>query len=553
MTTAQQQIIDSDSSLITVTAGPGSGKTTTLIARIVRLIKNGCMPAQIIAITFTNAAAREIEERLSKSLGAQTRLGYAGTLHGFLLRLLNQHGRLVGYRSGIVVLDDADTEAKIEQLMQAHRWKGTADALKKQIELGPFNAGRTKEEIIALDYYRGIKQSNAISFDGILFYGLELLKKIGGLPFQHLFVDEYQDSGELDAEIYATMNILNRMFIGDSDQSIFGFRGAKPEIMTAQMFSPKGFKAVLEDNFRCGSNICMWASNLISYNTDRFPKVTRSATGFNGNVWCREFDNAIAEMNWIAGEIDRSGRPLESFAILTRTNAQAGEIASFIESVGIRVARKSAKRFPNGFHQLIALLQFLSDPDNDTFAYKWVGLQQNKEAADKIAQSAAKAFTSINQMSYKFDPNISPVMAIFIASESGIHQESVSLLKQASRRLTESATISELACLLNLNLEDFSDESEQVGVTVCTLHKSKGREWENVYIPGFEQGLIPMTSKGSDLKEERRLAFVGITRAKHNLFLSHCKTRHLQWKGQEQRTPSQFIQELKVKNGTAIA
>lgn len=551
MTTAQSQIIDSDSPLITVTAGPGSGKTTTLIARIVRLISGGCLPSEIIAITFTNAAAREIEERLSKALGAQTRLGYAGTLHGFLLRLLNQHGRLIGFRSGIVVLDDADTEATLEQLKKAHRWKGTDEALKKQIELGPFNGGGTKEEIIALDYYRGIKKSNAISLDGILFYGLELLKKIGVLPYQHLFVDEYQDSGELDAKIYAAMLIPNRMFIGDSDQSIFGFRGAKPEIMTAQMFSEQGFKAVLEDNFRCGENICIFASNLISYNADRFPKVTRSATGFHSIVWCLDFDNAIAEMNWIAGEIDRSGKPPESFAILTRTNAQASELASFIESVGIRVARKSAKRFPNGYHQLIALLQFLSDPDNDTFAYKWIALNRNKEAADKLAQSAAKSFTSLNQMSYQLTPNISPAMAIFLAPESGIHQESVDLLKLAASKLPATATISELACLLNL--EDFSDEAEAKGVTVCTIHKAKGREWENVYMPGFEQGFIPMTSKGSDLQEERRLAFVGITRAKQNLFLSHCRTRHTQWKGYEQRTPSQFIQEMKVKNESPVA
>lgn len=545
MTSAQNQVIDSNHRQITVTAGPGSGKTTTAIARIVRLIKDsGCHPELIVAITFTNAAAREIESRLSKALGSETRLGYAGTLHGFLLRLLNRQAQLVGYRNDITIIDDADKAAIIDSLKKAHRWKGTQTVLEKEIAKGPYNLDNTKEGILALDYYKTLRQQNAMDLDSILHYGHEFLTKCGTMPYEHLFVDEYQDSGELDAKIYRAMQIINKIFIGDSDQSIFGFRGANPGIMTAQMYATEGFKAVLESNFRCGKNICDAANKLIAHNGDRFPKRTISATGFDGDIYVREFDNAISEMNAIAGEINRSGQPLESFAVLTRTNAQATELGNFLDSVGIKVARRQTRQYPLGFQMLWTLLKYLSNPDSDEFALRWLAESTSKETAASIKTQAAERFTSVNEMSFKYQRNIPLGVAVSIASEAGIARESVEQMKTAIARLHNPhiASVSELCCVMQY--DDFSDEKEKPGVKVCTIHKAKGLEWENVYLPGFEQGSLPLTSKGNDIQEERRLAFVAITRAKRKLFISHCKVRNVQWKGDEFRIPSQFIKEM---------
>lgn len=544
MNAIQTAVIESDSDYITVTAGPGSGKTTTAIGRIARLIREGCPASKIVAITFTNAAAREIEIRLAKSVGATVSLGYAGTLHGFMLRLIQTHASLIGYQSGIVIIDDADKQALVEKLVINHRWNGSKTAIEKQIAAGPVNAGKRKEEILALDYYANLRRANSMDFDAILFYGLELANKIGPLPYQHLFVDEYQDSGELDVKIYHALQIPNRIFIGDSDQSIFGFRGARPDIMVAQMESAKGYKVVLETNYRCGKNICEAANRLIRYNVNRFDKRTVSGVDYEGAVYVRSFENAVAEMNYIAGEIDRSGIELENFAVLTRSNAQAREFASFLSSIGIKVARKSAKCYPNGWHQMITLLKFLSSPDNDDLAADWLQCISGEPAAKLARRKAAEGFTSINQIMFKIVPPLTLTQAQIYIRESNLSPDSIALAFKASQRLhrPEAASVSEL--LHVLNTEDLSDEAEQPGVTVCTIHKAKGREWDCVYLPGMEQGNLPLVREGADIEEERRLAFVAITRAKKSLFISHCQSRTKEWKGEVLQTPSQFITEI---------
>jgi DNA helicase-2/ATP-dependent DNA helicase PcrA len=551
MNHAQNLVINSDSDYITVTAGPGSGKTTTAIGRISRLIRDGCPASQIVAITFTNVAAREIEIRLAKAVGATVSLGYAGTLHGFLLRLIQTHAKVIGYQSGIVVIDEADKESLITSLIKSHRWNGSKTAIEKQIAAGPVNAGKRKEEILALDYYASLRRGNSMDFDAILYYGLQLVKRTGPLPYQHLFVDEYQDSGELDVKIYHALQIPNRIFIGDSDQSIFGFRGARPDIMVAQMESAKGYKVVLETNYRCGKNICEVANRLIRNNTNRFDKKTVSGVDYDGAVYIREFDSAVAEMNYIASEIDRSGKPPESFAVLTRSNAQARELASFLEAVGIKVARKSAKCYPNGWHQMLALLKFLSSPDNDDLAADWLQCISGEPAAKSARRKAAESFSSINQIMFKIVPPLTLAAAQSYIRDSNLSPDSLAYAFRASQRLhcPESASVSEL--LHVLNTEDLSDEAEQAGVTVCTIHKAKGREWDSVYMPGMEQGMLPLTSDRADLEEERRLAFVGVTRAKETLVISHCKRRAKEWLGEVQQIPSQFIQEMMLRPESA--
>lgn len=544
MNTIQQRVVDLDCDYITVTAGPGSGKTTTAIGRICRLIKDGCLPAQIVAITFTNTAAREIELRLSKQLGNAVALGYAGTLHGFLLRMMQSSAKLIGYQPGIIVIDDSDKEKMIQSLIKSHQWKGSKAEIEKQIAAGPFNEGKRKEEILARDYYAKLRRSNSMDFDAILYYGLELVKVIGPLPYLHLFVDEYQDSGELDAKIYHALQIKNRVFIGDSDQSVFGFRGARPDIMVAQMESERGYKFVLQENYRCGQNICEAANRLISRNTRRFPKVTVSATPYEGAVYVRDFETAVAEMNYIAGEIERSKmRQPEDFAVLTRSNAQAREFASFLEAVGIRVARKSARCYPNGWHQMITLLKFLSNPDNDELAADWLACTSGEPAAKNARKKAAEGFTSINQILFRIKSPMTLLAADSYIRESNISPEALSYVFRAAQRLHDPKNASVAELLYMINTEDLSDEAEQPGVTVCTIHKAKGREWDTVYMPGMEQGQLPITGDRADIEEERRLAFVGFTRAKQALLISHCRRRTKEWKGEVIQTPSQFILE----------
>lgn len=531
LTEWQKMAAESTNPLTLVVAGPGSGKTSTLIARLKWLVQRGIDPKEIVAITFTNDAAQEIEKRLQ--VENSERLGFVGTLHSFMLRLLEKNGQRA------TVIDEEQVLEIVAGLITQHRWKGSAVAVTEAIALGPFaHSQGTPLDLIRLDYYQQLRRGNMLDFDSILFYGLSFVERSKTLPYSHVLWDEFQDSSLIDAKIFNKLAIPNKFTVGDDCQSLYAFRGGKPSIFIDMLKSEKGLKVVLEQNFRSDIAICEAANRLIAHNQNRFEKKTVAVSQKTGSVEILpHFGSPVLEMNAIASDIAKQSG---SIAVLTRTNALAGELASFLEAVGVKVKRKTVKAWPAGWRVARALLSVLANPDNDAAAYRFLKLSESEKKANQFKLQALASFTTINQQAWRYqNTQLSDVSTLF--GLHGISLESRHFVEVTIEKLPAKATINDL--LIALARDEGREQDQGEGVTVCTIHASKGREFDTVYLPAFEQGIIP--SGRADIEEERRCAFVAITRARHRLVITHCQKRRVnQWQKDETATPSQFLSEI---------
>ncbi|MGB8295899.1 MAG: ATP-dependent helicase, partial [Polyangia bacterium] len=299
-TPAQQQAINSNETDILCVAGPGSGKTQTTVDRIKRLIETSTPPARIVALTFTNAAAKELEERLQSdwpclpdgsaiSDNAQMatyHLGYTGTLHGFAFRCLREHGALLGYGTHLTVISPESAQDLLEQKAKE---LGCRDTIKRLLEIKAAGLDTTKRMTVAettvASFLQELKQASIVDFDILLTEFARLVREhpecLAG-RWDHLFVDEVQDSSTTDWQIYRGLPIPSKFYGGDPDQSIYGFRGAAVAEMVAHAQAAKVI--TLESNFRSLEPICRAAQALIEYNAGRIPKATISTRGIGPPV-----------------------------------------------------------------------------------------------------------------------------------------------------------------------------------------------------------------------------------------------------------------------------
>ena len=537
----QLAAVDATDPLLLIVAGPGSGKTRTLIEKIAHTINKGVPAEKIVCITFTNAGADEIKKRLKKGFFEQpVTLGYCGTLHGFMFRLLTQSPQVVGYRPGISIIDETAAEELLKAEMEAQRYRGTFKDLTEAFGDYWKGVGRTMtpQQRIVSGYYQALRDGNMMDFDAILRFGLKLVLKEPPQQFSHLFVDEAQDSGELDFAIYNAIPAEQKVIIGDPDQSIFGFRGAdvKQFITTAQ----KAKVITLEANYRCGEAICWAAQRLIQHNSDRLAKETVAATTRQGCVEVREMQNPITESTWIAADIARHGNP--STAVLCRTNHLANELAKTLEAQGIRVAKKDRTEVPQDWARTCLMISFLANPFNDVLAYRYLCHAASEPKAKEAKAEAGKQLCAINSVAMKL-PRHFPALDVpnFLVSH-GASTEAVERVCMFLNQLREPATIADL--LLLMHSEVFHKAELGDGVVVTTIHSAKGREWEVVYLPAFEQQIIPAKN---ELDEERRLAYVGVTRTIERLVITFCVARKAQWEPKATpRAPSQFIREMNL-------
>lgn len=558
-TPQQLAAFKSTSPLTFVIAGAGSGKTRTLIWRIQHLIEHlNVDPSQIVSITFTNAAAKEIQERIEeRKLG---KLGFIGTLHSFMLRLLRENAHLVGYKPTINVLDEEESESFRVKIEADLKYNGTQAALTEAIAKGPppANERLSKERLVAAAYYKALKSANLMTFDSILIYGRHLLQTMKSnydnpqklsrsydlthptLDYDHFLIDECQDSSKLDFEIYGSL-VGDRYFTGDTDQAIFGWRGG--DVAQCLKIASVSKVFLLEENFRCGERICEAAQRLIEHNKTRYPKTTMSRTGFPGAVEVRSYSDPNVEAAGIANTIANTDIYRDQIAVLVRTNDLVKEYANHLRSVGIPISERIVKERPQDFWKAKLLLAFLNNPDDDYVAEKWLNVSESNPAVkEEIRTSAAKQFTTINQYRYKLPNNLSTYAVAAHLGVSDISNESGEMICKLAERLPNDSTIADLILAIGSQ-----DEGEEIGhgVTVTTIHASKGREWSLVFLPAFEQQIIPSERKSMDLEEERRLAYVAMTRAKSSLVISHARVRVPKFgRPVHQATvPSQFIAE----------
>lgn len=562
MTAAQTAAAYTTDADTLVLAGPGSGKTATTVERMAYLIANRhAFPQDICAITFTNNAANELAKRLTailndgatvpKSIG----LHYCGTLHGLMLRLIKKHGKEIGFRGKVAMMDEDQQEKMIRSVMlDLKKSKTPMKELRAQLAVGPEifmgKAVRTFNdlELIAQEYYQRLMSASLLDFDSLLKFGLMVIRKLRAqgiaCPFTHLFWDEFQDSGVDDAAILEAMACPNNFVVGDPDQSIYGFRGGDPSFILGMARGARWSVKRLDDNFRCDHEITARANQLIRFNKDRVDKDTVSRTGETGKVWTFRADVEGEEIRQIAEDINAQPDKNQC-AVLVRYNPLADRIVKALEAHGIDVARKEQVAKPEDWKTARALVNLFANPDNDHLAYWFIEMTHDKRFADKAKLAALGAFTSINRHYLKLPDDMPLASVAENLARSGIKPESLALIGTAIAGLTEGATLAELS--FSLGDDELHRKEVGQGVTVTTMHAAKGREWDTVYLPAFEENIIPTNSKRMNLEEERRLAFVAITRARHRLLVSFSKSRKPLFGGYkpESTTPSRFVEEIR--------
>lgn len=531
-----------DHPTILTVAGPGSGKTTTLVQRIAHVIDQGADPRAIVAITFTNAAAGELQKRLERDLG------YCGTLHGYMLRLLKSHGSKAGLRSKVSVLDEEQTESLIDQCLKELNYKGSRQALDAAIASGPFKVWDKRsmlpEQVAASHFYRMLKQNGLMTFDALLWWGWSLITQHPGVlsGVSHLFVDEYQDSGRLDAMIYEAMRGRNRFFVGDPDQAIYGFRGATIQNILELSTDAEVKTVCLEDNYRSGERICIAAQDLIEHNANRVRKRTRAASIEQGmgSIEVLQFDDTHSELVTVANKL--RAFDFKDCAVLLRTNWLVQEFTKFLTGMGIPVACKKRECRPHDWKKAKFLLAVLNDPENNLAAYWFLEAVHGTKKANEAKLKAMAGGRSINEFGLKIPKGVPVSEVPAIMGKAGISTDSITLVEDALRLAGDEPTLGEVILLL-AESENAKEEHGR-GVVVTTIHGAKGREWESVFLPAFEEEVFIGRKENGQVEEERRLAYVAMTRAKIRLIISHCAKRKTQWGFKpEPATPSRFIKE----------
>ncbi len=606
---------------VLVLAGAGVGKTRVLTTRIAHLIASRrARPHEILAVTFTNKAAREMRERVSLFLGAHQGMPWLGTFHSIGVKLLRMHAELVGLRPSFTILDTDDQLRLMKQLLQAEnlddkRWparalaslidgwknRGLDPAHVSPAESGAFAGGRGAALYAA--YQARLKTLNAVDFGDLLLESLRLLRDnadvLAGFQrrFRYILVDEYQDTNAVQ---YLWLRLLaqqggNICCVGDDDQSIYGWRGADVDnILRFEKDFPGATVVRLERNYRSGGHILAVASGLIAHNRGRLGKTlfTDAPMGLKPTVtgvWDSQEEARV--VGDAIEEAQRKGVSLDDVAILVRASFQMREFEERFITMGLPYRVIGGPRFYERaeIRDALAYMRCVAEADDD-LAFERI-FNQPRRGLGEATLATLHAFSRragvslmrsgqmlIGTEELKARPR--QILRDLIASfdrwrkrgEELPHFELAQLVLEesgyidmwkAERTPDAAGRLDNLKELIRSmgefpSLEAFLEhvslvmdvESAEAGerVSIMTLHAAKGLEFDLVFLPGWEEGLFPNQRALDDngragLEEERRLAYVGLTRARRQAKISHAANRRVRGLWQTS-LPSRFIDEL---------
>ncbi len=618
----QRQAVEQTDGPVLVLAGAGTGKTRVLTTRIAHILwTRRARPNEILAVTFTNKAAREMKERIGQLLGGSTEgLPWLGTFHSIGMRILRRHAELVGLSSNFTILDVDDQIRLVKQIIEAEkldgkRWparqlaglidgwknKGLTPAKVPAGERFNFANGRGIELYAA--YQKRLKELNAVDFGDLLLENLRLFLEHPDVLkqyhrwFTYILVDEYQDTNVAQ---YLWLRLLaqgshNICCVGDDDQSIYGWRGAEVDnILRFEKDFPGATVIRLEHNYRSTAHILGAASKLIANNAGRLGKTLRTDAGAGTKLLVRGVWDDEEEARLAAGDIGRlrqEGIPLNSMAILVRASFQMRAFEDRFVTMGLPYRVIGGPRFyeRQEIKDAIAYLEVMQNPAADLkferiinvpkrglgdIAVQAVFLLARAEglslfqAARHIAETeelkpaARKSLRALTEDFARWR-GLSATMphtelAELILDESGYTamwqkdkspqaQSRLENLKELIRFMGEFDSLA--AFLEHVALVMDADQAtEGDRVSLMTLHGAKGLEFDVVFLPGWEEGLFPhkrAVDENGDagLEEERRLAYVGITRARKRLTISFAQNRrvHGSW---QSALPSRFLGEI---------
>jgi DNA helicase II / ATP-dependent DNA helicase PcrA len=547
----QQKVIDSKAKRKLLICGPGSGKTRTLCAGVADAVRRGRKPEAIVVVTYTNAAAAEVEQRLRDECGLAERLGFVGTLHAFCLALVRGHAVALGLPDTVSVVDDSQREELLESVREE---MGVKCSARKAAELLAASKGAdpggtpTAEKLLVKEYHRRLRSAGMLDFDTILAYGLAVVRHSGltGWPYECLFWDEGQDMADVDFDFLAACPCDEKLVVGDADQAIYGFRGGNVGRFVQLSNYDYWETHLLEMNYRSGSVICDHAQQLIMLNTGRIHKWTRPNRK-GGTVAAHGCDTPAEELGYVLEEVRRLNAH-NDIAVLARTNRLADSFAEHLMANGVPVRRAQEQAEPADWRRTKLLLTVLDNPWNDFAVAAFLRADRPDDWKSQVRDASANMVSLNEFLGFPFGKGDSGVLEL---DKHGVSAESRDRVNEAVRELAGRGSWTVADLLLHLGAQEEARKEEGEGVTCATIHSAKGREWRHVFVVGCEEGVVPSSRSKTpaEVEEERRLMYVAMTRAAETLTLTWCRARP-QWRGDkvppgpmEVKVPSRFLKE----------
>lgn len=642
-------------------AGAGSGKTRVLTRRIAWLLAHGFWASSILAITFTNKAAAEMRERLAALVGPEAEHMWISTFHSACVRILRRDGKEIGLTSGFSIYDTADCERLVKLISgdlnidtkrytprmllgkisdcknSLTSWQDQLKSVNCDYKPGQrgyqVSAGDVDElvAVVYAEYQHRLAMANAVDFDDLIMRTVELFQRCPQVSeyyrhkFRYVFVDEYQDTNHAQYVLVRELSGIDSgeqpdpqmrgagrvgpswiTVVGDSDQSIYAFRGA--DIRNIQDFEqdfPNAKTIMLEQNYRSTQTILDAANAVIARNENRKPKKLWTALGEGDKIVGYAADNAQQEAGWIANEIARiheeEGIAYRDIAIMYRANTQSRSLEEAMINANLPYQLVGGTKFyeRKEIKDALAYLQAIVNPaDNvnvrrilnvpkrglgvraegliasyaDAHDTTFFGAIEHMEQIEGMSARTTKPLGVFRDMMHGLadfakdhDTKPSEVVAE-VLSKSGILEElqrsedpqdasrvdNLSQLQSVAAEFEQNTPDATLAGFLETTAlvadsDQLPGENEDSGkVTMMTLHTAKGLEYPYVFLTGMEQGTFPhqrAMEDTSELAEERRLAYVGITRAKRRLYVTRAAVR-AQWGQANDMMPSQFLDEI---------
>jgi len=623
----QQQAVKCIDRPCLVLAGAGSGKTGVITRKIAWLIQQGYAAQHICAVTFTNKAAREMRQRVTRLMDRKTTKGLKiSTFHSLGQRILIHESHRLGYRRGFSIMDTRDVETCLDGL--AHRLEQDTDYIRQTM----YQIGRWKNDFIAPaaaadaadtpllqaqahlydEYQQHLLACNSMDFDDLIMLPVQLFRNHAQVlnnwqdRIRYLLIDEYQDTNTSQYEmVKALCGIRQKLtVVGDDDQSIYAWRGARPENLQRLQQDFAALEVIkLEQNYRSTSRILGAANQLIANNQHLYDKKLWSASGAGDLIRVFPCKNAEDEANRVVVDIlskrFQENTPCSQFAILYRSNFQSRNYEKALRdhSIPYQVAGGNAFFERREIKDIMAYLRLLTNPDDDQALLRIINVPRREIGATSIKALATYAgsrkrsldiamrelglLESLNNRArVRIQEFIELIAELRLQAQQddamGLCRTLVSKIDYADW-LSETCTSSKqaeaamenvmelISWIGNLQkdrddksldavvahlslmsiLENDEDQKPQDAVQLMTIHAAKGLEFEHVYLVGFEEDSLPhhQSQDADSIEEERRLAYVGITRAASNLTLSYAKTRQ-KFGDMLQCEVSRFLYEL---------
>lgn len=627
MNSEQSEAVRTTEGPLLIMAGAGSGKTRVLTHRIAYLLdEKDVSPYNILAITFTNKAAKEMKARVEHLVGEEAQVIWMSTFHSMCVRILRRDADRIGIERNFTIIDPTDQKSVIKDVLKSENidskrfeprmFIGAISNLKNELKT-PEDAQKEANDFhsqmvatVYKGYQRQLSRNEALDFDDLIMTTINLFERVPETleyyqnKFQYIHVDEYQDTNKAQ---YTLVKLLANKFknlcvVGDSDQSIYGWRGADIQnILSFEEDYPEAKTIFLEQNYRSTKNILNAANEVIKHNSERKPKGLWTANSGGDKIQYYEAMTERDEAEYVVKEImkhQRSGKKYSEMAILYRTNAQSRVLEETFMKSNIPYTMVGGQKFYDRkeIKDLLSYLRVIANSNDDISLQRIINvpkrgigpssvekiqtyaLQNNISMFDALAEvdfiGLSKKVTQECISFYEMIQNLIKEQEFLEISEivdevlqkSGYRDmldreqsiESRSRLENLDEFMSvpkdyEENTPLEEQSLINFLTDlslvaDIDEADTQNGVTLMTMHSAKGLEFPIVFIMGMEESLFPhiraiKSEDDHEMEEERRICYVAITRAEELLYITNTTTRMLFGRSQS-NMPSRFLKEI---------